>query len=66
MSFSEIKELLIKMFGNEIILKEDTISPQKSITIDSTHFLEICQFLHVHLNLYFDFLSCITAIDNGP
>lgn len=54
------------MFGNEIILKEDTISPQKSITIDSTHLLEICQFLHVHPNLYFDFLSCITAIDNGP
>ena len=65
MSYSEIKELIVSMFGEEIILKEDTISPQPSITIGNDKLLEVCQFLHVQPQLYFDFLTCITAIDNG-
>lgn len=66
MSFSEIKELIINMFGEEIILKEDLTSPQHSITISNERLLEVCQFLHVQPKLYFDFLACITGIDNGP
>ncbi|GAB2618606.1 NADH-quinone oxidoreductase subunit C [Emticicia sediminis] len=66
MSFSEIKELIINMFGEEIVLKEDSTSLQHSITIPNERLLEVCQFLHVQPKLYFDFLSCITGIDNGP
>jgi NADH-quinone oxidoreductase subunit C len=65
MSFSEIKELIINMFGEEIVLKEDSTSLQHSITIPNERLLEVCQFLHVNPNLYFDFLACITGIDNG-
>lgn len=65
MSFNEIKELIINMFGEEIVLKEDTTSLQRSITVPNERLLEVCQFLHVQPQLYFDFLSCITAIDNG-
>jgi NADH-quinone oxidoreductase subunit C len=65
MQYSEIKNLIVTMFGEEIILKEDTISPQASITIANDKLLEVCQFLHVQPQLYFDFLTCITAIDNG-
>ncbi|MCU0325435.1 MAG: NADH-quinone oxidoreductase subunit C [Spirosomaceae bacterium] len=65
MQYSEIKQLIINMFGNEVILKEDTTSPQHSITVPTDRLLEIAQFLHVQSQLYFDFLSCITAIDNG-
>jgi NADH-quinone oxidoreductase subunit C len=65
MTFQEIKSLIINMFGAEVILKEDTTSPQNSITIPTDRLLEIAQFLHVQSQLYFDFLACITAIDNG-
>ena len=65
MSFSEIKELIINMFGEEIVLKEDSTSLQHSITIPNERLLEVCQFLHVQPKLYFDFLACITGIDNG-
>ncbi len=66
MSFSEIKELIINMFGKEVILKEDLTSLQHSITIPNELLLEVCQFLHVQPKLYFDYLACITGIDNGP
>lgn len=66
MSFSEIKELIINMFGEEVILKEDITSLQHSITISNERLLEVCQFLHVQPKLYFDFLASITGIDNGP
>ncbi|MFN3850222.1 MAG: NADH-quinone oxidoreductase subunit C [Spirosomataceae bacterium] len=65
MQYSEIKQLIINMFGKEVILKEDTTSPQHSITVSTERLLEIAQFLHVQSQLYFDFLACITAIDNG-
>lgn len=66
MSFTEIKELIVNMFGEDIILKEDSTSLQHSITIPNESLLEVCQFLHVQPKLYFDFLACITAVDNGP
>lgn len=66
MDFEEIKSLIVSMFGEEIILSEDKISLQKSITIPTERLLEVCQFLHVQPKLYFDYLACITAIDNGP
>ncbi|WP_305952881.1 MULTISPECIES: NADH-quinone oxidoreductase subunit C [Emticicia] len=66
MGFEEIKGLIISMFGSDIILKEDKVSPQPSITIPNERLLEVCQFLHVQPQLYFDFLACITGIDNGP
>lgn len=65
MEYSAIKELIINMFDKEIVLKEDTVSLQKSMTIPSEKILEVCQFLHVNPQLYFDYLTCITAIDNG-
>ncbi len=65
MQYPEIKHLIISMFGENIILKEDTVSPQPSITVANDRLLEVCQFLHVQPQLYFDFLTCITAIDNG-
>jgi NADH-quinone oxidoreductase subunit C len=65
MLFSEIKSLLIKKFGEEIIVESNDNALQPSITILPDKILEICQFLHTNQSLYFDFLACITAIDNG-
>ena len=65
MAFSEIKSLLIKMFGEEIIAELNDNALQPSITVLPENLLKVCQFLHINQTLYFDFLACITAIDNG-
>jgi NADH-quinone oxidoreductase subunit C len=65
MTFEEIKQQLIINFGNESI---DSIEagPQPMLVVQINQLVEICQFLHEDEQLYFDMLSCITAIDNGP
>ncbi len=39
---------------------------QPSITVPAEKIAEICQFLFEDERFYFDYLACITAIDNGP
>lgn len=65
MDFDLIRLLIISMFGDEVVLKEDKTALQPSLTVPADKILEICQFLHVQPKLYFDYLACITAIDNG-
>lgn len=65
MTFDEIKQQLINNFGNENIDSIET-GPQPMLVIQVNQLVEICQFLHEDEQLYFDMLSCITAIDNGP
>jgi NADH-quinone oxidoreductase subunit C len=65
MNFAEIKTLLLEKFGNEVITGEDTKSLQPSLLIATDKLPEVCQFLQTCEKTYFDFLSCITGIDNG-
>jgi len=52
--------------SSEAILEiEDTSSPAKLI-ISSNVLVRLCEILHQHESCYFDQLSCLTAIDNGP
>jgi NADH-quinone oxidoreductase subunit C len=66
MSFQEIKTLLIQQFGEETILKEDASGLQPILTVPSARIADICQELYVNPQTYFDYLACVTAIDNGP
>ena len=66
MTFEDIKNLLIGKFGETIILKEDTVSLQPSLTVSAAHIASICKELYENEQTYFDFLACLTAIDNGP
>jgi NADH-quinone oxidoreductase subunit C len=66
MTFQEIKALLIQKFGESLVIKEDVSALQPSLTIAPERLTEICQELHENPALYFDFLACLTAIDNGP
>ena len=65
MTFEEIKQLLEEQFGKELILSEDTKSLQPSLLVLVEKLPEICLFLQNYEKTYFDFLSCITGIDNG-
>jgi len=39
--------------------------PQPFILLSAQNLLPVCEFLHSHPLFYFDFLNCITAVDNG-
>jgi NADH-quinone oxidoreductase subunit C len=57
-----VKEAL-SSFVEEINL--DYSSTPFSITIAADKILDVCNTLHQHPDLYFDSLSCLTALDNG-
>ncbi|MFT4734815.1 MAG: NADH-quinone oxidoreductase subunit C [Algoriphagus sp.] len=60
-----IVEGLKSKFGEESILTNKSESIQPYIIIDKNHILAFCDFLYKDPLYYFDFLNCITAIDNG-
>jgi NADH-quinone oxidoreductase subunit C len=37
-----------------------------AIRIPAAHIATVCQYLHENPLCYFDYLACITALDNGP
>jgi NADH-quinone oxidoreductase subunit C len=66
MSFEEIKNLIIQKFGAEAVVKEDTALLQPQLTVAKEMLLDIINELHKNSLTYFDFLSCVTGVDNGP
>ena len=65
MTFEEIVDLLVNRFGEEIILGANASVIQPFVTISSNSIAEVCQFLRETPGLYFDYLQCVTGIDNG-
>lgn len=60
-----IKQILIETFGPEIILEEiGGLMPILKVPVDQI--APICEFLKSDSRCYFDSLSCLTGIDNGP
>lgn len=64
-TFSEIKSLISEYFP-ESILGEDLNASPKALLINSKFIHAVCEILHVSEHTYFDMLSCLTGIDNGP
>lgn len=65
MTFDAIHQLLNRHFPEGIIdANEKAIQPY--LTVKTEQLADICHFLHTDNRLFFDFLACITAIDNGP
>ena len=65
MTFQEISELVITTFSDRNI-ETDTKGPQPILIAPVDSIAEICGFLYRDNRLYFDYLACITAMDNGP
>jgi len=65
MNFEEIKNLLIHKFGPDSIIGEENNGLQPALIIAAEKLAEICLELRDNSNTYFDFLSCITAVDYG-
>ena len=53
-------------FGQMVLLEEDAASSPPTLVIQPTQLPEVAHFLHDDPAHWFDFLSCVTAVDNGP
>jgi NADH-quinone oxidoreductase subunit C len=65
MTFQEIYQTLLARFGEKILGAQEDI-PQPCIVLQAEALPEIAEYLHSREGLYFDMLSCLTALDNGP
>ncbi len=66
MQFLEIKSLLIEKFGEGIVLSENSFYTQSQLQISPEKIVEVCFFLRDTDQLYFDYMTCLTGMDNGP
>jgi len=66
MQLSNIVAILQQSLGQGVILEEDLQTNPQAIIVSPQHIAEVCQVLHKHGQTYFDYLACITALDNGP
>lgn len=66
MSFEELYKYLSKKLGASIILGTDENATPKAILVDPKSISKVMAFLYEDEQLYFDMLSCLTGLDNGP
>lgn len=66
MDTNQIIELIKTTFGEAAVLEVVEASNPTVVEVEVGHSLGIFDFLHKDERLYFDMLSCITGIDNGP
>ncbi|CAG4994243.1 NAD(P)H-quinone oxidoreductase subunit J [Dyadobacter sp. CECT 9275] len=65
MTFVEINQILVTRFPDAITESRDN-AIQPFIVVKTESLTDICRYLHEDSRLYFDYLACVTAIDNGP
>lgn len=60
----KVVEIIRQASRSEIKLEEHTTPT--TVSIAAHDLLLVCKVLHTHPDLYFDMLSCVTGVDNGP
>ena len=65
MKFEEIKELVLKAHP-KVVLGEDLTATPPTLEVSAESIVSVCELLYQHKSTYFDSLSCLTGIDNGP
>lgn len=65
MSFEEIGQIVSNRFGEDTFAVFNIKSFQPILQIPINHLIEVCNFLYSDDRLYFDYLACLTGIDNG-
>ena len=59
---------------NDIVVKltstwSDKVKPGDApgmVIVEASHIRDVCEFLQRDPDCYFDMLSCLTGLDNGP
>ena len=62
---NEVIALLKEHFHDRIFSVDESSSPFE-VEVDPLSVFRICEFLHEEKECYFDQLSCISGLDNGP
>ncbi|MCU0317736.1 MAG: NADH-quinone oxidoreductase subunit C [Amoebophilaceae bacterium] len=66
MTFEASILVLTQKLGSSIIIEQDPNATPPTICVPTQRIAEVGQVLHENEKTYFDYLSCITALDNGP
>jgi len=66
MTLEAITTLLVDHFGPAMPVTPVPQARPSAIEVPGQHIAEIGHWLQTHDQLYFDYLACLTAIDNGP
>lgn len=66
MNIEEFKNLIDSKLGEGVVLSIDENATPKALLIDSTKVEVVMGLLRDVEKSFFDLLSCLTAIDNGP
>ena len=66
MNFGELQDFIGAQFGAEVIVAEEANNLQPYLVLQTERLADVCLELHDNEQTYFDFLSCVTGIDNGP
>jgi NADH-quinone oxidoreductase subunit C len=64
MNFEEIKSIILNQFGESIFSVHNQKTSQPELQINADALIDVCTFLANDERLFFDYLSCITCIDN--
>lgn len=64
--FSELISMIAENLGEEVVVNTDEAAPQPFFEVYAADVAMVCRFLFENPALYFDYLACITGIDNGP
>lgn len=65
-SVQAVARALRTRFGPDAILVEDTLATPPALVLDPARLVEVCHWLHDDPACWFDFLSCLSGLDNGP
>ncbi|UXX81134.1 NADH-quinone oxidoreductase subunit C [Reichenbachiella carrageenanivorans] len=66
MTTEDFKHLIDLNLGEGTVLSIDENATPKAVVIAPTQIVAVCELLKDNDQTYFDLLSCLTAIDNGP
>ena len=62
----ELIDWLTQRLEADVSLEAVPNTTPPTIRVSATHIATVCQILRDHEKTYFDYLACITALDNGP
>ena len=65
MTFEEITTKITTQFGDSFLDAINSEIVQPSITVSTSNLFELCEFLQQTEGLYFDYLACLSGMDNG-
>lgn len=65
MSLDEIVQKVAEKLGEEAVVGVERDASPAIIQVEAERLVSVCTFLHQTEGLYFDYLACLTGIDNG-